>query len=55
MNSVEIVIMPCAKFRTVPFQVSSSYNFKNCPLKSLKALAFAKAHIKAKFFISIAA
>jgi hypothetical protein len=52
MNSVDIMIMPCATFRTVPFQVSSSYNFKNCPLRSLKALAFTIAYIIAKLFIS---
>jgi hypothetical protein len=32
MNSMQTGIMPCATFRTVPFQQSSSYSFKTCPL-----------------------
>jgi hypothetical protein len=31
-------IMPCATFRTVPFQFSSSHSFENCPIRPFGAL-----------------
>jgi hypothetical protein len=35
--------MPCATFRTVPFQQSSPHSFENYPIKTFRALVFSKA------------
>jgi hypothetical protein len=45
-------IMPCATFRTVPFQQSNSRSFENYPIRTFRALVFSKAHIHAKCFSS---
>jgi hypothetical protein len=50
MNSMQTGIMPCATFRTVPFQQSSSHSFENYPTKTFMALVFSKAHSHAKCF-----
>jgi hypothetical protein len=43
VNFVQAGIMPCATFRTVPFQYSSSHNSKICPLRTCRALVFSVA------------
>jgi hypothetical protein len=50
MNSMQTGIMPCATFRTVPFQQSNSHSFENYPIRTFRALAFSKAHSHAKCF-----
>jgi hypothetical protein len=42
--------MPCATFRTVPFQWSGSYNIGNYALRTFRALVLLKAHSSAKYF-----
>jgi hypothetical protein len=42
MNSMQTGIMPCATFRTVPFQQSSSHSFKNYPIRTFRALVLSK-------------
>jgi hypothetical protein len=43
VNFMQTGIMPCATFRTVPCQYSSSHNSKNCPLRTCRALVFSVA------------
>jgi hypothetical protein len=50
MNSMQTGIMPCATFRTVPFQQSRSHSFENYPISTFRALVFLKAHSHAKCF-----
>jgi hypothetical protein len=48
MNSMQTGIMPCATFRTVPFQRSSSHSFENFAIRTFRALVFSKAHSHSK-------
>jgi hypothetical protein len=48
MNFTQTGIMPCATFITVPFQKSSSQSFKNCPIRTFRALVFSKSHSNAQ-------
>jgi hypothetical protein len=45
MNAMQTGIMPCATFRTVPFQYSSSHSFENFPIRCVLI-----AHSNAKCF-----
>jgi hypothetical protein len=40
MDSMQTGIMPCATFRTVPFQQSRSHSFENYPIRTFRALVF---------------
>jgi hypothetical protein len=55
MNSMQTGIMPCATFRTVPFQKSSSHSFAKYPIRIFRALVLSKAHANAKYFSTKAA
>jgi hypothetical protein len=50
INSMQTGIVPCATFRTVPFQQSSSHSFENYPIRTFRALVFSKAHSHGKCF-----
>jgi hypothetical protein len=50
VNSMQTGIMPCATFRHVPFQYSSSHSFEKYQIGTLNVLLFPKSHSNAKCF-----